>query len=111
MYNGVPKEVYFGIYESLKGTRRNKMGELIIDGFRDEDYEDVVAQIIVLLKPVIKDDFNSFVAKIHHEYLRWYSKQRVSIVGIRPRYDEIPNVRQLLSLLKYYVYRRVHSNY
>ena len=111
MARQLPRDTYREIYESLKGFRRNKAGELLIPNFTNEDYEELVSQILVILEPVIAGDFSGFIAKVHYEYLKWYSRQRMDLLQVRPRYDENPNIKQLLTLLKHYVYRRTYSNY
>ena len=117
MGNGIGKgarlsaEVYRDIYVSLKGFRRNRTGELIIPFASEFDYETLLSEILAILDPVIDEGLEEFIDRIHHDYLKWYGKQRMDVLRIRPRLDERPNSKQLLTLLKHFVYRRTYSNF
>ena len=97
-------------YRQLKGFKRNAVGELILPEATNEDYENLVSYLLDELSPVIRGDVASFLWRVHCSYMRFYATM-MNPDFIRPRLDEELNTKQILTLLKYYLYRRTYSHY
>jgi hypothetical protein len=107
------RETICELYEQLKGTKTVN-GELVIEGFDWQDYDQLMNILLQELKPVFKGNFYS-----------WYQRQCVSYYKFRKAnartYDffcpqvqnpvDTHSIQNQLAVMKFYLYRRANSGY
>jgi hypothetical protein len=96
-------------YESLKGTRTIN-GELKINGFDREMYEDLYYELLEVLKPYILNvgDFNQWYRKTVTQYIRYRQATNRRYDTYIPQMEPIEHhtLGEQLAVFKFFIYRR-----
>lgn len=110
------REVIAELYESLKGNSRMIQGQLTIEGFNDEDYENLWRLILEELRDaeILTGDYEFFYRKWAGSYYQKFLRDRNSFYGYCPQYEKPldgQTIREQLVVLKHFVQRRFYSRY
>jgi hypothetical protein len=111
------KEIYSDLYDIMRGSR-NIDGDFTFKGFHKNDnsteYEDLFYSILEVIKEDIGDDYWKWYDKAVSRYVKWRrtTNKNDSVYIPQYRFANIDHtVRQQLSVLKFYCYRKASSGY
>jgi hypothetical protein len=111
------KDEYQDLYEVLKSSRILK-GDFTFKGWpyeeNAEEYEELFYNILEVLKDEIGDNYYQWYDKIVNRYIKYKinTNKNDSVYIPQKRFiNEEHTVRQQLSVLKFYVYRKANSGY
>lgn len=109
--NDLCKDIY---YELIEMKCRIVDGQFTIKGWEYEDYENLYNELLQILKPFFDGDYYRFYAKWVYKYHNYRKKtnKKLEIYTVQMENPvEQHNVREQLSVLKHFLYRRTHSNF
>jgi hypothetical protein len=106
------KELFKELHEELKGTRTVN-GELKIEGYTRENYEDLYDYLIEFLQPVFHENYWNWYERTCRSYIRFRKANSKSYDIFIPQVKNVyeHTLGEQLAVLRFYIYRRTHSNY
>lgn len=102
------------LYQSLKGVSRARHGELTIEGYTDEDYENLFYVLLEELADHIGDNYEYWYTKWARSFHRQKALSRHTHDFYDPQYEKPlheQTIREQLCTIKYFLTRRTHSRY
>lgn len=103
------------IYESLKYPNSKMVqGELTIEGFTPDMYEDLYYTILESLEPYIKGNYEEWYTKKARSHHKRKARSRNTFDFYDPQYEKHvwdQTIREQLVVLKFFCQHKVHSKY
>lgn len=107
------KDIIEELYQELKGTRIIN-GELFVEDFEEEDYEEIYFYILGELQPLFKGNYVNWYEKKALSYYRYKQRTNRKDLVYIPQKDkpiEEQSTREQLALLKFFISRRRNGSF